>query len=53
MPIYSNKLDIFENKFTVIGSFLNDIYAKNLQNYLNDKNIILELEVGMGSFYYI
>ena len=55
MPIYGNQIGAYvENKFTVIGSFLNVIYAKNLQNYLSDKNIILELGGGYGKFaYYI
>ncbi len=56
LPKHGNQIGAFiDNKFVVIGSFSNHIYAENLLNYLTDKkNVILELGGGYGKFaYYI
>jgi hypothetical protein len=56
MPMHGNQIGaLIDNKFTVIGSFLNHIYSQNLSNYLNsDENKIMELGGGYGKFaYYI
>ena len=52
MPTYGNQIGAFIGKnFVVIGSFLNQIYAQNLSNYLNnEKNTIIELGGGYGKF---
>lgn len=52
MPMYGNQIGAFIGKnFVVIGSFLNQIYAQNLSNYLNnEKNTIIELGGGYGKF---
>ena len=50
--MYGNQIGAFIGKnFVVIGSFLNQIYAQNLSNYLNnEKNTIIELGGGYGKF---
>lgn len=56
MPMHGNQIGAFiEDNFVVIGSFLNQIYAQNLSNYLTNKNNkIIELGGGYGKFaYYI
>ena len=56
MPKYGNQIGaLIDGKFTVIGSFLNDIYAKILlKNLQGNNNTILELGGGYGKFaYYI
>ena len=54
--MHGNQIGAFiEDNFVVIGSFLNQIYAQNLSNYLTNKNNkIIELGGGYGKFaYYI
>jgi len=56
MPMHGNQIGAkIDNKFMVVGSFMNDVYAKNLINYLeNQENRIIELGGGYGKFaYYI
>ena len=57
MPMYGNQVGAFiDGKFTVIGSFMNDVYAKILLKNLNENKHykILELGGGYGKFsYYI
>lgn len=56
LPTYGNQIGaLVENRFTVIGSFLDNIYAEILSNYLDkEKNTIMELGGGYGKFaYYI
>ena len=54
MPMHGNQIGaLIENKFLVVGSFLNHIYAENLSNYLqNEENKIIELGGGYGKFGY-
>lgn len=56
MPTHGNQVGGFiNNEFVVIGSFSNDIYAKNLSKYLiNNENKIIEIGGGYGKLaYYI
>tara|TARA_B100001057_G_scaffold302079_1_gene302284 strand:+ start:682 stop:1848 length:1167 start_codon:yes stop_codon:yes gene_type:complete len=54
MPRHGNQIGATVNdKFVVIGSFLNDIYAKNLKNYFKEQQgKILEIGGGYGKFAY-
>ncbi len=53
-PRHGNQIGAFvENKFLVIGSCSNQMYAEILQHYLNKKkNIVLELGGGYGKLAY-
>ncbi len=57
MPMYGNQVGAYiDGKFTVIGGFMNDVYAKIILKNLeaNNENKILELGGGYGKFaYYI
>ena len=56
LPMYGNQTGAFiDDKFVVLGSFMNHVYAQNLLNYLkNTKNKIIEIGGGYGKLaYYI
>ena len=54
MPMHGNQIGAYiDKKFVVIGSFLSNVYAKILQNFLNNKNnTIIELGGGYGKLAY-
>ena len=56
IPKHGNQIGaVIDNKFMVIGSFLNHIYSKILSNYLNQKgesNKIIEIGGGYGKLAY-
>ncbi len=55
MPMHGNQVGAFiDSKFTVIGGFMNDVYAKILSKNLaeNKHNKILEIGGGYGKFSY-